>query len=144
VVSFTPRLFTPGERAPGTQWKGSWVCPRTGLDDVEKRKFLTLPGLKLRPLCRRYTDGAIPTPILGSSTKICFHILMFIIIGEQRTLNMKRYMRICAHLERNSLNIYRTEKIIQRELKHTLRPIHFFVSFFKIIINGRLQTSRSC
>jgi hypothetical protein len=28
------------------------VGPRTGLDDVEKRKFLTLPGLELRPLCR--------------------------------------------------------------------------------------------
>jgi hypothetical protein len=25
------------------------VGPRAGLDDVEKRKFLTLPGLKLRP-----------------------------------------------------------------------------------------------
>jgi hypothetical protein len=24
--------------------------PRTGLDDVEKRKFLTIPGLELRPL----------------------------------------------------------------------------------------------
>jgi hypothetical protein len=26
------------------------VGPRAGLDDVEKRKFLTLPGLELRPL----------------------------------------------------------------------------------------------
>jgi hypothetical protein len=26
---------------------------RTGLDDLEKRKFLTLPGLELRPLGRR-------------------------------------------------------------------------------------------
>jgi hypothetical protein len=26
--------------------------PRTGLDDVEKRKFLTLPGLEYRPLGR--------------------------------------------------------------------------------------------
>jgi hypothetical protein len=28
------------------------VGPRAGLDDVEKRKFLTLPGLELRLLCR--------------------------------------------------------------------------------------------
>jgi hypothetical protein len=28
------------------------VGPRAGLDDVEKRKFLTLPGLELRPLRR--------------------------------------------------------------------------------------------
>jgi hypothetical protein len=26
------------------------VGPKAGLDDVEKRKFLTLPGLELRPL----------------------------------------------------------------------------------------------
>jgi hypothetical protein len=28
------------------------VDPRAGLDDVEKRKFLTVPGLKLQPLGR--------------------------------------------------------------------------------------------
>jgi hypothetical protein len=39
--------FTPEERAPGTHWIGGWVGPRAGLDDTEKRKFLTLPGLDL-------------------------------------------------------------------------------------------------
>jgi hypothetical protein len=34
------------------------VGPRAGLDDVEKRKFLTPPGLELRLLCR---PVAIPT-----------------------------------------------------------------------------------
>jgi hypothetical protein len=29
----------------GTNWIGVWVDPRAGLDDVEKRKFLILPGL---------------------------------------------------------------------------------------------------
>jgi hypothetical protein len=53
VVSFTPRpLYIPGERAPGTHWIGGWVGPRVGLEDVEKGKFLTLPGLELRSLCR--------------------------------------------------------------------------------------------
>jgi hypothetical protein len=47
-----PDCFTPGERAPGTLWKGGWVGPRTCLDGMEKRKFLTLPGLELRPLLR--------------------------------------------------------------------------------------------
>jgi hypothetical protein len=28
------------------------VGPRTGLDDLGNRTFLTLPGLELRPLCR--------------------------------------------------------------------------------------------
>jgi hypothetical protein len=28
------------------------VGPRAGLDDLDKRKFLTLPGLELRPISR--------------------------------------------------------------------------------------------
>jgi hypothetical protein len=40
--------FTLGERAFGTRWIGGWVGPRAGLDDVEKIKFSTLPGLELR------------------------------------------------------------------------------------------------
>jgi hypothetical protein len=38
--------------APGTHWIGGWVDPRAGLEDVEKRKFMTLLGLELRPLGR--------------------------------------------------------------------------------------------
>jgi hypothetical protein len=37
---------------PGTHWIGGWVDLRAGLDDVEKRKFLTLPGLELQRLDR--------------------------------------------------------------------------------------------
>jgi hypothetical protein len=51
MVSFTPLPLYPWG-APGTHWRGCWVGPRTGLHDVEKRKFLTLPGLELRPLGR--------------------------------------------------------------------------------------------
>jgi hypothetical protein len=44
--------FTPRKSTPGTHWIGGLVDPRVGLDDVEKRKFLTVPGLELRPLGR--------------------------------------------------------------------------------------------
>jgi hypothetical protein len=47
-----PGRFTPGERAPYTHWIGGWVGPRAGMDDVDDRKFLTLPGLEHRPLGR--------------------------------------------------------------------------------------------
>jgi hypothetical protein len=47
-----PCRFTPGERSPGSHWLGCWVNPRTGLDGVEGRIFLTLPGLELQPLGR--------------------------------------------------------------------------------------------
>jgi hypothetical protein len=52
VVSSTPRLLYPRERAPGTHCIGGWVDPRAGLDDMEKWKLLTLPGLELRALSR--------------------------------------------------------------------------------------------
>jgi hypothetical protein len=40
---------------------------RAGLDDLEKRKFLTAPGLNsdpsvVQPVASRYTDYAIPAP----------------------------------------------------------------------------------
>jgi hypothetical protein len=42
----------PGEKASGTHCIGDWVTPGTGLNDVEKRKFSPLQGLKLQTLCR--------------------------------------------------------------------------------------------
>jgi hypothetical protein len=53
--------YIPGERAPGTYWKGGWLGPKTGLHNVERRKMLVLPGLEFRPLfvepvASRYTD----------------------------------------------------------------------------------------
>jgi hypothetical protein len=47
-----PGRFIPWERALGTHWIGGSVDPRAVLDDVEKRKFLTLPALELRTLGR--------------------------------------------------------------------------------------------
>jgi hypothetical protein len=54
-----PGRFTPGERAPCTHWIKGWVNPRTGLDNVEKKKFLTLPGLQ--PVACRYTQTIVST-----------------------------------------------------------------------------------
>jgi hypothetical protein len=48
----SPGRFNAEERAPGTHWIGGWVYLRAGLDNLENRKFLTLPGLELRPLGR--------------------------------------------------------------------------------------------
>jgi hypothetical protein len=49
VVSFTPLPLYPGV-PPGTHLIGGWVDPRASLDNVKKRKFLTLLGLELRSL----------------------------------------------------------------------------------------------
>jgi hypothetical protein len=42
-----PAALLSGKDPPGTHWIGGWVGPRASLDDMEKRKFLTLPGLEL-------------------------------------------------------------------------------------------------
>jgi hypothetical protein len=53
----------PGRFTPGTHWIRSWVGPRAGLDDAEKKRFLTLPGHLSRQLvASRYTDWAIQAP----------------------------------------------------------------------------------
>jgi hypothetical protein len=41
-----PAHLPPRERGPGTHWIGGWEGPRTGLDDVERRKIFTVPGLE--------------------------------------------------------------------------------------------------
>jgi len=38
-VSGQTGSFTPGKRAPGTRWIGSWVGPNTSPDAVTKKKF---------------------------------------------------------------------------------------------------------
>jgi hypothetical protein len=69
VVSFTPRLLSPRERTPGTNWIGGWVGPRAGLDKVSKRK---IPNLRresnpdhpiVYPIDKHYKDWAIPALI---------------------------------------------------------------------------------
>jgi hypothetical protein len=52
----------PCRFTPGTHFIGGWVDPRVGLDDMEKLKFFTLPGIKfllplvVQPVASRYTD----------------------------------------------------------------------------------------
>jgi hypothetical protein len=57
-----PCRFTPGEKASGTNWIEGWVDLKAGLDDLDKRKFLTLPGLEHRPLGRPACSQALYNP----------------------------------------------------------------------------------
>jgi hypothetical protein len=50
--------------------------PRTGLENVERRKVLPLPGLELlpstvQPVASRYTDCATPEPVVRTK----FHFM---------------------------------------------------------------------
>jgi hypothetical protein len=64
LVSFTLWPLYPRERLPGSHWIGGWVGLRDGLDDVEKKKFLMIPGLEIdpsvvQPISSRFTDCAV-------------------------------------------------------------------------------------
>jgi hypothetical protein len=64
VVNATPRPLYPRER-PGTHFTGGWVGPRAGVDRYGKSR--PPPGFDPRtvqPVASRYTDCAIPTPVL--------------------------------------------------------------------------------
>jgi hypothetical protein len=42
--------FTAGVIVRRTHWVGGWMGPRTGLEDVVRRKLSPLPGLEVRAL----------------------------------------------------------------------------------------------
>jgi len=74
-----PASLPPGEIATDKHWLGSWVGTRAGLDVVEKRKFLPLPGIELWPYSSKpnyYNDRAIPADII---------IIIIIIIATTTT-----------------------------------------------------------
>jgi hypothetical protein len=69
--------FIPGEKAPGTHWIGGSVGPRTGLNNVEKRKFLTPLGLELRPLGRPARRQSLYRLRYPGSGYICRQVFFF-------------------------------------------------------------------
>jgi hypothetical protein len=83
VTSFTPRPLYPRGKID-THCTGGLADPRAVLDDLEKRKFLPLPGLDVylsvvQPVASRYTDYATPAPNDLSRRYIysCIFLIMF-------------------------------------------------------------------
>jgi hypothetical protein len=46
----------PLGKEPGTYWRGGWEGPRAGLDVVERRKILLLPGIEPRASILTHTN----------------------------------------------------------------------------------------
>jgi hypothetical protein len=67
-------VLPPKERARGTHWLGDWVRPTAGLDDMGKRKFLTLPGRELQPLGRFQTVVKINSSSLDLNPGLPVHM----------------------------------------------------------------------
>jgi hypothetical protein len=72
-MSFMPQVLYPQGKSPWYPLDRRLGEPTAGLDNVEKKKFLSLSGLDLRPLSHQpiascYTDYAILAPICISFT----------------------------------------------------------------------------
>jgi hypothetical protein len=62
----TLAALPPGKQPPSTHWIGRWVGPRTGLDNLKKRKFCPYQDLNsnssaIQPVTTHYTNCTIPT-----------------------------------------------------------------------------------
>jgi hypothetical protein len=65
------------------------VDPRSGLDDVDKRKFLTVPGLEIQPVASRYTDYVVPALMSHSTRYNYFVVVVTLKKGECLLLRMQ-------------------------------------------------------
>jgi hypothetical protein len=71
---------TLGEGAPGTHCPGGCVASTVGLDNMEERKFLTLPGVRLRLLgSPGRSQSLLRTLCNGITYKVtaCFFVFLF-------------------------------------------------------------------
>jgi hypothetical protein len=97
-----PCRFTP-ERAPGTHCTGGRMDPRGCLDDVEKIKFLTLPGLELWPLGRparsqslyplRYPGSTVPKLYVKNSKFWKENVARCSSFGDEHCRKILKYNR---------------------------------------------------
>jgi hypothetical protein len=84
-----PGRFIPGDRAPSTHWVGGWVDHIAGLDDVEKRKFLTIPGLELRPLGRQARSQLLYRLSLSLSLSLSLDLVLRPTVSRPVSLGIK-------------------------------------------------------
>jgi hypothetical protein len=85
--------FNPGENAPGSHWIECWMDPRAGFDDVEKRKFLTLPGLKLRsPLSPSPQPVVIPTTLSRLMCAVFYTESTAYSLGDMNSITQSRLL----------------------------------------------------
>jgi hypothetical protein len=87
--------------------------PRAALDNVEKRKFLTLPGLQLRPL---------GSPSLSQSLYRLRYSCIYL-IGTKYTITVNAREPVAGILEREINSSEQRTEVISRELTVVCRAI---------------------
>jgi hypothetical protein len=78
VVSFTSLPLYPRERAPGIHFIRGWVNPRSGLDHMEKWKFLTLPEIELPPPGRPARSQSLSVKKMEHTARGCNWATLFL------------------------------------------------------------------
>jgi hypothetical protein len=106
VVSFTPRPLYPLGKSPCYPLDRRLGGPQNDLKDVKKRKFLTLPGLELRPLGRPPRSQSL----YGLRYRGSF--LRCVICGYLFILVFHKWRTFCLSFLRNNL---RNKKLFQLE-----------------------------
>jgi hypothetical protein len=114
-------------------WIRGWVDPRTDMDDVEKRKLLTLPGLELQPLGRpgrsqslypvRYPGSFGDKVLFGNrrmntTLNLCIHS-----IYAKRQVNRKVKLR----KEVLSRSLYKSRSIVPKHSNHYRTQCNRFI-----------------
>jgi hypothetical protein len=98
LVGVSGQLHAPtlGERAPSTHWIGGWMGPRAGLDDVENRKYLILPGLTLQHLsCPARSQSLYQLSYTGSTMSLWPIMSINIMYKYNVTDFMKVHIKLC-------------------------------------------------
>jgi hypothetical protein len=70
------------------------VDPRAGLEDAEKRKFLTLPGLELRPLGRPAYSQSLYRLSYSDSPQICVYVYIYMLVSVCPHKTVKRNVSV--------------------------------------------------
>jgi hypothetical protein len=106
VVRVTPRPLSSRGKSPRTHWIRGWVDPRAGLDDVEKKNVLTLPGLELRSFCRparsqslyrlRYPGSQCYLGVIFKCYALLYRVYQ----------NSTAKVQDCTHTERGKKKVY--------------------------------------
>jgi hypothetical protein len=115
------------ERVRGAHCIDCWVWAPAGLDNMDKYKFLTLPGLELRLLGRRARSQYLYRLLYGGyfSTIIPFLIRRRIICGKVKWLDSSEQHACCITRNNNSASMIGVQ---------LLDPIRHEVSVSKLVI----------
>jgi hypothetical protein len=115
---------------------GGWVGPKTGLDDVENREFLNLPGLKLWPLCCPACSQSLYR--LRYSSSSCATITYNDIILESRVplpelVSISAYKNLAYAVARHSRSSHRHISAVDLFGLETNRQ-HWHISLYHLIL----------